>query len=385
MKNYKWPLNVNNFNFLDKLKICKFIIDPRNRWTQDRQVKLFESKFANFVGSKYAILVSSGSTANTLIAMYLKDHVSDKNIIVFPSTTWVTSISPFIREGFDPKFIDVSLDDLAMDLDKLEDYLAHNSQKVACIFLTSLLGFTPDIERLIDISEKYKVRIMMDNCENTFGSFKNKNISKFFTSTTSTYFGHQLQSIEGGFIFTDNEEEYNYFLMARNHGMVRSLPKNKEKYLNPLVDERFDFNILGNNFRNTDLNAFIGQIDFEKRYHYIQQRKRLYEVFKENLNESKFLIPKEFKGRNHIPFSLPIICKENYKKDIILKFCESNGIETRPIISGNLLRQTCFKHYDDFNNYPVSEYLTLNGLYVGLYSKLKDKQIKNLTSELNKL
>ena len=112
---------------------------------------------------------------------------------------------------------------------------------------------------------------MMDNCENTFGSFENQNISSFFTSTTSTYFGHQIQSVEGGFIFTNSKEEYEYFLMLRNHGMTRSLSE-PQKYNNPDVDSRFDFYCLGNNFRNSDIHAFIGLLDL-KRIHKLKKKR----------------------------------------------------------------------------------------------------------------
>lgn len=381
---YNWPLNVNNFTFLDKLKICSFILNPAKRWTQGEEVKSFERKFSKFVGKKYSVFVSSGSTANTLLAMYLRDRGDGKNTVVFPSTTWITSISPFLREGFNPKFIDVTLDDLSLNLDHLEDYLSKNAENVVCVFFTSLLGFVPDLKRIEAISKKYKVRIMMDNCENTFGSFEGENVSKKFTSTTSTYFGHQLQSIEGGFVFTDSEEEYNYFLMARNHGMVRSL-SDAEGYRNPLVDSRFDFNILGNNFRNNNLNAFVGQLDFARTEDYIQSRLRLYKVFKHHLDKDKFTLPFDYANRTHVPFSLPLICETSSLKDKILKRCDVLGIETRPIISGNLLRQSCLKTYDDYENYPISELLNNNGLYVGLYSRLSESKIQRFVEDINKL
>jgi len=380
---YKWPLNVNNFTFLDKLKICSFILNPRNRWTQGDQVKSFEDKFSKFVEKKYSVFVSSGSTANTLLAMYLKDKGDKKKTVVFPSTTWITSISPFLREGFDPKFIDVTLQDLSMNLDHLEKYLSKSASDVACVFFTSLLGFVPDIDRIERISKKYKVRIMMDNCENTLGSFEGKNVSNKFTSTTSTYFGHQLQSIEGGFVFTDSEDEYNYFLMARNHGMIRSLPDSK-KYQNPLVDSRFDFNILGNNFRNNNLNAFVGQLDFDRVEEYIQSRLDIYDIFKSNLNNDKFTLPFDYGNRRHVPFSLPLICKTSDQKQKVMSYCDDKGIETRPIISGNLLRQTCLTGYDDYTKYEISELLNNNGFYVGLHSKLTKSQVTNFVKDINK-
>jgi CDP-6-deoxy-D-xylo-4-hexulose-3-dehydrase len=385
MNNIKWPLNVNNFTLLDKLKICKFILNPNSRWTQDKLVSEFEQKMATFVNQKYAVFVSSGSTANTLIAMYLKDTASsNKNVIVFPSTTWITSVSPFIREGFDPAFIDVSLNDLCMDLDKLEKYLQSNYDKVACVFVTSLLGYVPDINRLKSIETRYGVKIMMDNCENTLGSYDGENVSHYFTSTTSTYFGHQLQSIEGGFIFTSNQDEYEYFIMGRNHGMVRSLSSNQEKYKNVDVDSRFDFAFLGSNFRNTNLNAFIGMLDFDRVDEYIKNRIKIYDLYYNLLNRDKFILPKNFSDRQHVAFTLPVICKNRSDKDILLKLCDSLSIETRPIISGNLLRQTCFKSYGDYSKFQNSEFLHNNGFYLGLHNKVSTSDVVDLTYKLNR-
>lgn len=389
MKNFlNWPLNVNNFTDNDKLEISKFILDPNSRWTQDTKVSDFENLMANYVNCKYSSFVSSGSTANTILAMLLKDNLktnSDKDVVVFPSTTWITSISPFLREGFIPKFLDINLEDLCLDLDLLENYLKGNSEKVACVFVTSLLGFVPDIDRLKYIETKYNVKIMMDNCENTFGTFNNKNVSHYFTSTTSTYFGHQLQSIEGGFIFTNCEDEYEYFLMGRNHGMVRSLKNNKHKYENSDVDSRFDFYMLGNNFRNTNLNAFIGMLDFNRIEEYTKNRIYLYNLFKDSLDMAKHILPKDFSKRQHVAFSLPIISKTKEDKEKKIKLCESLNIETRPLISGNLLRQSCLKKYEHYSNFQNSEFLHQNAFYVGLHNKLIDSDIEILTKELNEV
>ena len=172
---YKWPLNQSHFTILDRLKMSLFFLNYSKRWTMDSEVKEFEKEMAKFIGVKYAVFVSSGSTANTLIAAYLKDKCGLCKI-AFPSTTWTTSISPFLREGFIPEFIDINLEDFSIDLNKLEKKLKQD-KNIKIIFLTSLLGFTPDIKRLKYIEKQYKVRVLMDNCENSFGLYKEKNIS----------------------------------------------------------------------------------------------------------------------------------------------------------------------------------------------------------------
>lgn len=350
------------------------------------KVAEFESKMADYVGSRYAVYVSSGSAANTLLAMYLKDRNKEeasphKNTIIFPSTTWTTSVSPFIREGFYPKFIDINLKDFSMDLDVLEGYLECNSKFVYCVFLTSLIGFVPDMGRIQSIAKKYDVIFMMDNCENTLGTFNGKNVSSFFTSTTSTYFGHQIQSVEGGFIFTNSKAEYEYFLMARNHGLTRSL-KDPSHLLNKNVDSRFDFFLLGNNFRNSDIHAFIGLLDLRRIKKIKEKREKLYLTFFNQLEDKQTLVcGDEVVG--HSPFCLPILCKSEEQKNTLAHYCKQNNIETRPIISGNLLKQTCYKSFDEWSSFPNSEHLNKNCFYVGLHPGVRRGDVKNLATKIN--
>ena len=108
---YNWFLNDSNFTWKDRLKICKFFLDPSQRWTQDKYVLEYEEKWKEYTGGKYALMVSSGSTANTFIAQYAEPSKPDRDIVVFPSVTWQTSVSPWINAGFEPKFIDINLDD----------------------------------------------------------------------------------------------------------------------------------------------------------------------------------------------------------------------------------------------------------------------------------
>jgi len=379
-----WKLNEPNFSFFDRLKFSAWVLSGKNFWTMNGQVARFEKRMAEFVGSKFAVFTSSGSTANTILAMYLKDKFfsESKKEIIFPSTTWTTSVSPFLREGFTPRFIDISFKDFSIDLDKLDSYLKNNDRSVCCVFITSLIGFTPDIYKIKKIAERYNVLILMDNCENTLGSFDGKNVSSFFTSTTSTYFGHQIQSVEGGFLFTDSEEEYDYFLMARNHGMCRA-SINPQKHNNSDVDPQFDFNFLGNNYRNSDIHAFLGNLDLDRASSLTKIRSDLYNVFLKNLKNKAFLpIPNHVFG--HVPFCLPIFCKNIEKKQKAINFCKINQIEQRPIISGNLLRQTCYKKYGDYSDFQNSEFLHQNAFYVGLHKNVKLKNVIKLVDFLNK-
>ena len=401
-----WPLNVSNFTWLDRLKICGFFLKPSNFWTMNKYVQKYELEMAKFMGYEFAVFVSSGSTANTILAMHLKDKLiksgefSTRNIIVLPSTTWQTSCSPWIREGFKPYFIDISLENFGMDLTKLDDFLKINHEKVACVFPTALLGYNIKYSVLRNFKKQYpKIFFGIDQCENNFAQFGSlESYFTEFTCTTSTYMGHELQSVEGGFIFTNCPSEYKSFLMYRNHGMVRSLngtvvENEKNLYENKNVDSRFDFYCLGNNFRNCDIRAMIGLLDLKRVYKYICIRRRLYGVFQRNLNKDRYLLPQEritdkIDSSLYVPFCIPIVCKGDKKEERfnkIKEYCLENLIEIRPIISGFLGYQTAYQGLMDEKDYPNSIYLHNNGIYVGLNTKLKKNQILKFVEFLNKI
>jgi CDP-6-deoxy-D-xylo-4-hexulose-3-dehydrase len=342
-------------------------------------------------------MVSSGSTANELIAQYAKRLNPKKPIVVFPSVTWQTSISPWINNGFTPKFIDINLKDFSIDLDLLENYLKAKNHSVNTVFLTSLIGLTPDIPRAENICKKYGVQLKLDNCENSFGSYYDEDIYDYRhvcsgpTSSTSVYFGHQTTTgSEGGMIFTNDEEEFVFYVLGRSHGLTRELnrydlSKDYAKILsNKLVDPSFDFNTLGGNYRSTNIAAFMGLLDFKRIYDYAYDRLQLYNTYSSNLDVSKYLLPDNVNDRVNVPFCLPIISKKR-KSKLIKNYLKEKNIEYRPIISGNILRHTCYKQYEDYKLFKNAEYLHKNGLYVGLHSQVSEDQILNLTDYLNQV
>ena len=411
----EWKLNVDNFTLLDRLKICKFFLSKKNRWTQGKYVREYEKAWAEYTGCKYAVMFSSGSTANSSIAQYIKHktedgtHKSIGSTVLVPSVTWQTSVTPWIKAGFKVKFIDITYDDFGMSAKELGLYLEENKNKVAYVWPTSLIGFNPDVKGITEECRKHKVEYGLDNCENAFGEVLSTtedgdltlktHICKVATSSISTYFGHHTTSVEGGFILTDDEREYKFHLMNRSHGMTRSLTEygiDCKLYQNNLVDPSFDFFCMGSNYRATDIEAFIGLLDFKRIEDYIETRRELYSHFAGKIDHEKFILPKFDMHNLNVPFCLPIIFKKKTAdwraKDLLLNtkdFCVKNKIEHRQIIGGNMLRQrpylSPFPKGEQWKEYPVAEHLHNYGLYVGLNHKVKKSMISNLTEYLNNL
>lgn len=395
---FKYPLNSDFFTVKDRLRLAKFALTS-NQFTMGKYVKEFEKKFAEFAGVKYALFVSSGSAANRILAMTLKDKKestnSKKNEIIFPSTTWTTSVSPFIREGFTPHFIDVNLNDFSFNYDKLEEYIKHNHKKVFALFPTAVLGFSPDITRLKSIANKYDISLLLDNCESMYSRFADKNLCSLLGSTSSTYFGHLLSSIEGGFVCTNDLNEFKYFVLLRNHGLSRSLDFYPEIFKdggaalkNPLTDPKFTFSILGDNLRNTEFNALVGLINLEKAPKNIKHRLYLYDIFYRDLDKNKYILPSGLdnarKGITNVPFCFPIISRKDNLDDI--KFAlDTCGWESRPFISGNLLRHTPYQIYGDYHTFTNSEILNNQACYCGLHQGISPFDVVGLVNLLNNI
>ena len=172
--------------------------------------------------------------------------------------------------------------------------------------------------------------------------------------------------------------------MIRNHGMYRHLPiENQSKYKNPEVDPLFDFYCIGNNFRNSDIHAYIGLLDFKRVSLYTNHRKFCGELFISLLDQNSFY-KVGVKNEDNL-FSLPIIAKSKETNDKIKKFCVSEGIEYRPIIGGNLLKQTAFKSYGKKKKYPNADVINKNGLYVGLHYSVTAEQITKFIEDINSI
>lgn len=409
---YIWPLADNDFSYLDRLKIALFFLDKKNRWTQDKYVKEFEEKIAAYVGVKHAIYVSSGSTANQLIAQEVKDRLvksgewkAGRKKVIFGAVTWQTNCSVWIREGFEPIFVDVNLHDFSIDLSLLGKILEKKADKIAAVFPTSVLGFTPNVRLMDSLSCLYGVEFALDNCENFFG-FMNSghggtaNINSFFTSSTSGYLAHQINSGgESGVIFTNDSKKYEYFLMARAHGMVRNLKLYYNELLqafgpsydipfNNLVDKDFDFNFLSSNYRNTDVSAFCSLLDMQRWEKRKEHRIIIYNLFKSNLDSNKYLLPEKRLQAFDVAFCLPIIVKQNDKNidsKTIKHVLTLHGIESRSFISGNMLRQTPYQKYGKYEKFPNAEFINNNGLYVGINSYTNEIDILRLCSILNNI
>lgn len=343
-----------------------------------------ESKWANKIGTKYSVYVNSGSSAILLSLAALK-HTNrlKNNKIIVPGLSWATDVSSPILLGLQPILCDCNLYDLSCDLQHLETlFIEHNP---SAFILVSPLGLVPDMEKIINLCKTYDVILLEDVCESMGSKYNNQYLGSFgFASFFSTYFGHHLSTIEGGFINTNDKDFYYALLMMRSHGWDRDLPKHiQNKFRNENNINEFDslytFYLPGFNVRSTDLQAFIGLKAIDKLEKYSQVRNINFKEYKKRIKYNKInvLDKKEHFISN---FAYPII-DENRNK--IVDRLLNNNIEIRPLIAGDMSKKPMWTKIYGKGSLPNCEIVDNYGFYVPNHQDLTLKNIENITSLIN--
>ena len=358
-------------------------------FTMGKEVAQYEKDFAEFFGSKYSLMVSSGSTANLLMiaALFFTKNESLKlkrgDEIIVPAVSWSTTYFPLQQYGIKVKFVDIDLDTLNMDLDKLEAAITEDTRAILSV---NLLGNPNDYARMNNIIAEKNIFILEDNCESMGATIDGKQAGTFgVMGTYSTFFSHHMATMEGGCVVTDDEELYHILLCIRAHGWTRNLPKfNKvsgEKSDDPF-EESFKFMLPGYNARPLEMSGALGIEQLKKLPSFIETRRKNAKLFQSLFENHPHLSIQQETG-NSSWFGFSLIIKENapYTRAELVKLLSDNGIECRPIVTGNFLKNTEVLEHFDYEvsgNLDAAEYLDINGLFVGNHQNDIEKEIELL-------
>jgi len=383
---------------MSKIELVKDTIDKKDidnliSWlktypslTKGKKTIEFEEKWSNWLGTKYSVFVNSGSSANLMMIYCLKIlNLLKNNKICVPSLCWATDLSPVLQYDLTPILIDCNLTNLSVDLEHLEEVFISESPSV--LLLVSVLGLSPNMEKIVDLCNKYDVILLEDNCESQGSKFKDIKLGNFgLMSSFSTYFGHTMSTIEGGVICTNNEKIYHTLLQLRSHGWDRDLPKEKQVELRNFwgVDEfssLYTFYIPGFNLRSTDLQATIGIGQLDKVDEMVKKRNENFKYYESKLL-NKIWFPTEEKNSFTSSFAIPIISNNKKEKLELIKKFNDNEISCRPLISGSMGTQPFYKEiYGEkiLKNVTVVDDM---GMYIPNHDKLSFDEIDKICNIL---
>ncbi len=377
-----WKLQENVVNDSDLDLLVSFIKETK-RFTQFTKVAEFENVFAKWQGCRHCVFVNSGSSANLLLINSAKEHFGWENgdEVIVPAVTWPTTVTPVLQCGLSPVFVDANLSDLSLDYDKVSSKI---SSKTRAIFVAHLLGFPANIARLQKIISGRNIVILEDCCESQGAMLNGTKVGNLgVAGTFSFYWGHHMTTVEGGMLCTNNEELYKLFLLKRSHGLARELPTENHAELKRAYGD-IDFNFLfltdGFNLRNTEFNAVLGLAQLSHINDFILKRNKNYQEFIEICkNYRNELILLDAPGISS--FVLPFFFRNKERKEAFQKIIRGGGIESRPLISGNLLRQPFLNKYYNTTDYPNADFIHTNAFYIG-NNQFVDKDRLNILSDL---
>ena len=346
-----------------------------DQFSMGPEVRAFEEQFARQFGSKYAVMVNSGSSANLLIMAalrYIKNdaiRIPEGAEIIVPAISWSTTYFPLQQYGLKLKFVDIDLNTLNYDLDALR---AAVTDQTRAIMVVNLLGNPNDFDALNNIIDGREIVMIEDNCEYMGATFNGREAGTFgVAGSYSGFFSHHISTMEGGICVTDDEELYHVMLSIRAHGWTRSLPKfnhvTGEKSDDPF-EESFRFVLPGYNLRPLEMSGALGLEQLKKLPGLIAGRRTNGALVQQRLgNHPRFMIQKEIGKSSWFGFSLVLRDPSAGSRSQLVRELMEAGFEVRPIVTGNFAKNEVMKYFDYtiHGELKNADYIDNHGLFVG--------------------
>lgn len=336
------------------------------------QVSNFEREFAEYIGTKYAVMFNSGSSANLgmVAAMrYFKgSKIQEGDEIIVPSVSWSTTYYPVNQAGFVLNFVDIDPETLNMDINLVKQAI---NEKTRAIFAVNLLGNPAQLLELKALADEHNLYLIEDNCESLGAKISNKRTGSFgLAGAHSFYFSHHICTMEGGMVTTDSKELMEALVSIRAHGWTRGLEKDNSVYPKSENEweDLFRFVLPGYNLRPIELSAAIGRVQLKKFGGFLSERRKNAAKFQEIFgNSSDFRIQQEVGESSWFGFSIVLTGKLEGKRTELIKFLTDKGIATRPIVAGNFAKNPVMKHliHSQIPPLPNSDFIDTNGFFIG--------------------
>jgi CDP-6-deoxy-D-xylo-4-hexulose-3-dehydrase len=361
-----------------------------HRTNTGRETYEFEDRSTKYFGKKYATMVNSGSSAN-LLAFELLNLPKGSEIIT-PLLTFSTTVSPLLKKGLIPVFVDVEPGTYQINIDQIESMI---TKKTRALMIPLLLGNIPNMERLRQIAKKHKLFFVEDSCDTYGGKYKGKPTGTYSDITTTSFFGSHIITAagNGGMILLDNPKWHKRAKILRGWGRNSSIFSESEdikkrfakKLGNIPYDAKFIFSEIGYNLLPVEMSAAFANVQLDKLETFRKTRVHnfsyLYNFFKKY--EHLFILPTQDPDADTqwLAFPLTIKKKTPFTRLEIVTYLENNNIQTRPIFTGNILKQPGFRkipHKIINNGCPVTNEIMEQGFIVGCHHGMNQKHLTKL-------
>ncbi|MCX5695243.1 MAG: lipopolysaccharide biosynthesis protein RfbH [Candidatus Omnitrophica bacterium] len=372
--------------------------------TAGRYTQKFENLLSRFLKVKYVSFVNSGSSANLLaISALTSTKLKDRRLkpgdeVITTASCFPTTLAPIIQNRLVPVFIDVGLGNYNIEVKKIEKAI---SKKTKAIFIAHALGNPSDIKTILDISRKYKLWLVEDNCDALGSKYNNKYTGTFgHIATLSFYPAHHITTGEGGAVITNDGALSRIVNSFRDwgrdcwceSGYDNSCKKRFSWKFGELpfgYDHKYVYSHIGYNLKATDMQAAVGVEQIKKLPGFIRRRKENFLLLYNGLksHEHSLILPEWEKGADPAWFCFPITVKEraSFKREELTAFLEKSGVQTRLIFAGNVLRQPAFMNIKHrvTGGLDNTDIVMKNSFFIGVYPGIERKDTLYIISQFN--
>lgn len=388
----------------DHEEMCNLVDSALEFWlTAGRYVDEFEKNLGKYLGVNHVSVVNSGSSANLLAFMSLTSpllgerQVKRGDEIITVAAGFPTTVAPIIQYGAVPVFVDVTIPQYNIDVNKLEEAF---SSKTKAVMLAHTLGNPFDLKEVKDFCDKHNLWLIEDNCD-ALGSIYDIDGEDKFTGTigdigtSSFYPPHHMTMGEGGAVYTNNAKLHRIIRSMRDWGRDCVCPSGHDNFcghrfdgqygeLPPGYDHKYVYSHFGYNLKVTDMQAAIGVAQLKKFPAFVERRQHNFAKLLAGLQSiaDKFILPEPCPNSKPSWFGFLLTCREGIDREQVVRYIEKHGVQTRMLFAGNIIKHPCFDELrQDKTAYRVvgelnnTDRIMRDTFWIGVYPGMTDKKL----------
>lgn len=350
-------------------------------------VRRMQSRVARLFKKSHGIMVNSGSSANYLAMELLRLEPGDE--VITPVLTFATTVAPIVRGGMVPVFVDAARGTYNIDVDRIEEMIG---PKTRAMMIPSLIGNLPDWKRIREIADRHRLAVIEDSADTLGATIDGVSTGVYSDiSTTSFYGSHVINCAgNGGMLCVNNEEWNRRALLLRSWGRSSSLYADSEALENRFnveldgipYDSKFLFEELGWNVEPSEMGAAFGLVQLDKLQANIAAREANFATHLKFFQdyEDWFVLPRQLPRTRTGWLAFPLTLRPDapFDRRALQTWFESRDIQTRPVFTGNILRQPAMKGVPARTapaGYPMADEVMKGGILLACHHGLQPDQI----------
>lgn len=338
-------------------------------WQTSTEAQKMEEESAKFLGVKYGILTTSGSSAG-LLALHALELPKHSEVII-SAVTFPTIFNIILQCGLVPVVVDSKIGSYTFDLKEVERAI---TSKTKAIIAVHPVGNPVDMKGLMKLAKKYNVKVIEDNCDGWGSTIGGKRVGSFGDiSITSFHAAHIVSMGVGGGVFTNDKKLAEKVRVYRDWGrQANTQEKNKYKELPEDYNPRFIYEKIGYNFQILELQAAMGRVQLRKSNKIKRLRKNNFNYLYKHLAQfDDLILPTWVKDADICWFAFPISTKGN--RGALVQHLEKHGIETRSMFAGNITKHPAYKNskYRISGTLKEADYILAHSFWITCHPRLK--------------